>query len=315
MIDVKKILVPVDFSEPSKKAVNYGTSLALQFNARLILAHIVPSHAGFVYTFPTESFAFDKDQASYARSMLPTMVAEEYHERVNLMTIVKVGVVKDELLAIIKDENIGLVVMGTNGRNTFERLLLGSVTERMLRKLHVPILTVSHLDPTMELQSTEPVPLRKILYATDLSDGSEVGMKFSLELSQRTGARLTVLHVLDPIQPYWGDMGTFIVTESEDRGHDALTRLRLSIPEIGSQGVDLKPMMTEGDPAREILRVANEEKMNLIVLNLEGKTLVERAVLGATAERVIRAAHMPVLSIPVTAKVVSPTRESAPTAA
>jgi nucleotide-binding universal stress UspA family protein len=315
MFDVKKVLVPVDFSEPSKKAVNYGVSLALQFNARLILAHIVPSPVGFVYTFPTESFAFEKDQSEYAWSMLPTMVAPEYHERVNLMTIVKVGAVKDELLAIIKNENIDLVVMGTNGRNAFERLLLGSVTERMLRKLPVPIWTVSHLDPTVELHSTEPVPLRKILFATDLSDGSEVGMKISLELARRTGARLTVMHVLDPIPPYWGDMGTLVVTETEDRRQDALTRLRLSIREIESQGVDLETMMTQGDPSREILRVADEEKMNLIVLNLEGKTLVERAVLGATAERVIRAARVPVLSIPVNRKVVSLTREPEATVA
>jgi nucleotide-binding universal stress UspA family protein len=228
--------------------------------------------------------------------------------------MVKVGVIKDELLAIIKDENIDLVVMGTNGRNAFERLLLGSVTERMLRKLPVPILTVSHLDPTMELRNTEPVPLRKILYATDLSDGSEVGMKVSLDLARRTGARLTVLHVLDPIPPYWGDMGTLVV-ESEDRRREALNRLRLSIPGIGSQGVEVTPMMIEGDPSREILRVADEEKMNLIVLNLEGKTLVERAVLGATAERVIRAAHVPVLSIPVNRNVVSQTREPETTVA
>jgi nucleotide-binding universal stress UspA family protein len=314
MIDVKNIFVPVDFSEPSKKAVNYGVSLALQFNARLILAHIVPSHLGFVYTFPTESFAFEKDQAEYARSMLPAIVAQEYHERVDLMTIVKVGNVKDELLAIIKDENIDLVVMGTNGRNAFERLFLGSVTERMLRKLPVPILTVSHLDPTVELHSAEPVQLRKILYATDLSDGSDVGMKVSLDLARRTGARLTVMHVLDPIPPYWGEMGTFVVTETDQR-QDALTRLRLSIPEIGSQGVDLEPMMTEGDPFREILRVADGEKMNLIVLNLAGKTLVDRAVLGATAERVIRSAHVPVLSIPVNRNVVSQMREPEATVA
>jgi nucleotide-binding universal stress UspA family protein len=61
MIDIKRILVPVDFSEPSKKAVNYGLSLALQFEARLVLTHIVPTNVGMVYTFPTESFAFEKD--------------------------------------------------------------------------------------------------------------------------------------------------------------------------------------------------------------------------------------------------------------
>jgi nucleotide-binding universal stress UspA family protein len=150
---------------------------------------------------------------------------------------------------------------------------------------------------------------------TFFSDGSEVGMKFSLDLARRTGARLTVLHVLEPIQPYWGDMPPFIVTDPEQRRQEALTRLMVTIREIGAQGLDVKPMMTAGDPCREILRVADEEKMNLIVLNLEGKTLVERAIMGATAERVIRMAHVPILSIPVTIKVVSRMREAQATVA
>src|SRR5262249_6294182 len=134
MIDIKKILVPVDFSEPSKTAVNYGLSLALQFNASLILTHIVPSSTALVYTFPTESFAFEKEQVKHAKATLPSLVPNEYRDRVNLQTIVKVGEVRSELMGILNDEKIDLIVMGTHGRNAVERFLLGSLTERMLRK-------------------------------------------------------------------------------------------------------------------------------------------------------------------------------------
>jgi nucleotide-binding universal stress UspA family protein len=316
MIAIKKILVPVDFSEPSKQAANYGLSLALQYNARLILTHIVPSNVGLVYTFPTESFAFEKAQSGYAKSMLPGLVPAEFQERVNLQTIVKIGIVQDELLGIIRDESVDLVVMGTHGRKAFERFLLGSLTERMLRKVAVPILTVSHLNPASELTNAGPVPLRNVLYATDLSDSAEVGLKFSTELARGAGARLTVLHVLKSTETiYWGAEGGYLTEALETVREDTFRRLRLSIPKEWCKGVEVVPLMTEGDAYREILRVANEEMTDLIVLNMQGKSMVERALLGSTAERVIRSAHVPVLSIPVPAAYIARLAETKETAA
>ena len=136
MIRIKKIMVPVDFSEPSKKAVNYGLSLALEFEARLILAHIV---------------AYDSLANLTAKTRLLELIPADYRERIDFELIVKSGDVRQELLGIVEDREIDLVVMGSRGRSYFERMLLGSVTERLLRKLHVPILTVSHLDPEREM--------------------------------------------------------------------------------------------------------------------------------------------------------------------
>jgi nucleotide-binding universal stress UspA family protein len=299
MIGIRKILVPVDFSEASKTAVNYGLSLAVQFNAKLVLSHIVPSTTALVYTFPTESSAFEKEQAEYAKSMLPSLVPEVYHNKVGLETIVKVGEVRSELLGIVADAKIDLVVMGTHGRPAFERFMLGSLTERMLRKLPVPVLTVSHLDPARELHSGGPVPLRHVLYATDLSDSTDVGLKFSIELARGTGARLTVLHVLRALETTYCSEAGFLAPELATLRRDTMSRLIHSIPLDAVQGVNVRPKMVEGDAFREILRVAGEDEADIIVMNLQGKSLVERALLGSTAERVIRSAQVPVLSIPV----------------
>jgi nucleotide-binding universal stress UspA family protein len=303
MIGIKRILVPVDFSEPSKTAVNYGLSLALKFNAKLVLSHIVSPSTALIYTYPTQSLAFEKDQAAYAKAMLPDLVPEELRRRVDLQTIVKVGDVRSELLAIVADEEIDLVVMGTHGRNAIERFFLGSLTERMLRTLPVPVLTVAHTDPAREPHNASPVPLRHVLYATDLSDDADVGLKFSIELARGAGARLTVLHVLKPVETiYWGSEGGFLRNELETIREDTMSRLVHSVPLDWVQGVNARPMMVEGDAFREILRVSDEDEVDMIVLNLHGKGLLERALLGSTAERVIRGAHVPVLSIPVPAE-------------
>jgi nucleotide-binding universal stress UspA family protein len=102
---------------------------------------------------------------------------------------------------------------------------------------------------------------------------------------------------------YWGAEGGYLTDELETLREDTLKRLQLSIPERWCEGVTVNPLLTEGDAYREILRVADEERTDLIVLNLQGKSLVERALLGSTAERVIRSANVPVLSIPVPAYV------------
>src|SRR2546426_9983614 len=124
MIHVRKILVPIDFSEPSKKAANYGLSLALEFEARLVLAHISP---------------YDPHVYEKAKAGLLELIPPEQRTRLDYEIIVKAGEIREELLGIVEEKEIDLVVMGSRGRSYFERLLLGSVTERLLRQLQIPI--------------------------------------------------------------------------------------------------------------------------------------------------------------------------------
>src|SRR5262245_46721847 len=157
MIHVKTILVPVDFSQPSKKAVNYGLSLAVEFTSRLILAHIAP---------------YDPVAYESSKRLLLQLIPPEYRDQIDFEIIVKAGDVRQELLGIVEEKGVDLVVMGSRGRAYFERLLLGSVTERLLRKLHVPILTISHLDPEKEIHQPGTVALNRIVYATDIAEGT-----------------------------------------------------------------------------------------------------------------------------------------------
>jgi nucleotide-binding universal stress UspA family protein len=289
MIRIKKIMVPVDFSEPSKKAVNYGLSLALEFEARLILAHIV---------------AYDSLAYLTAKTHLLELIPADYRERIEFELIVKSGEVRQELLGIVEDKEIDLVVMGSRGRSYFERMLLGSVTERMLRKVHVPVLTVSHLDPEKELLKPGPVPLHNLLYATDLTVGSESGLEFSIRLARGLDAQLTVVHVLQPMDLALLGMETtaFIPDYVAGIRAEAAERLNRLVALFSDGSVPIKTVLAEGVPYETINALAEEHKADLVVINLQGKGRLERALLGATAERVIRTATVPVLSLPLPAK-------------
>jgi nucleotide-binding universal stress UspA family protein len=288
MIRIPKILVPVDFSETSKKAVNYGLSLALEFGSRLILAHIAP---------------FDTQAYNQAKHDLMELIPPAYRERLTFEIIVKSGDVRTELLGMIEEKEVDFVVMGTRGRSYFERMVLGSVTERMLRKLHVPILTVSHLDPEKELHTPGPVPLRRILYATDLAEGSEQGLALSVRMARELDASLIVVHVVQFADAAFHGMETagFLPQYSNEVRAKAEERFSRMVALTGDGSVPISTVLTDGVPYETIDRLAVQYKADLIVINLQNKGLLERAVLGTTAERVIRTATVPVLSLPLPA--------------
>jgi nucleotide-binding universal stress UspA family protein len=286
MIHIKNILVPVDFSEASKKAVNYGLSLALEFSARLVLAHVTP-----------HTTRYDEE------ARLIELIPPDCCDALNFEIVIRSGEVRHEILEIVRENEIDLVVMGTHGRPYFERLLLGSVTERMLRKLHIPVLTVSHLDPDKELHTPAAIPFARILYATDLADGSEAGLGFSIRLARGLDAALTVAHVVRPLDAVFQGTETAaylpdVIAEARAQVEDRLGR---AVTSVSDGSVPITTVVAEGVPYETINRLASELKADLIVINLQGKGVLERALLGSTAERVIRTATVPVLSLPLPA--------------
>jgi len=296
VISLKKILVPVDFSEPSKKAVTYGLSLAEQFNARLILAHIVPESTALLYAFPTELPEVEKDQYAKAKYEIEKLVPSDRAANSNLVTIVKVGHVEAELLGIVNDEGVDLVVLGTHGRRRIGRWFIGSVTEHLLRNVPVSVLTVSHVES--EKHAIGFVSLKRILYTTDLSESSSIGLHYAIELARMGGAQVQVVHVVDDED--WVSWGPALLAVFDRMKLVQQARRKLDdlVDREKPEGIQIEKSVVEGKPFIKILEIAERGGFDLIVLNLQSKGVLERALLGSTAERVIRGAHIPVLSIP-----------------
>ncbi len=300
MLRIRKILVPVDFSDPSRKALNYGISLAVELDATLLVAHIVQLSVPVAYAAPIETDEIQRNQVDDTKQRLREWIPTDLREMLKYHLIVQGGVIERELLGIVQNEGVDLVVMGTHGRRRFERWLLGSSTEHILRKIPVPVLTVSHLDEEHDIGDPRPIPLQKLLYATDLSENSGEAMNLSLELAKEFSAELIVLHVMRSLQWAYGTEYVPLDIESDTvKLRESLwERLEASVPEPSRHDPRVRTELLEGVPYETILRVADEEKADMIVMNLQGKSGLERALLGSTAERVVRGAHKPVLSVP-----------------
>jgi nucleotide-binding universal stress UspA family protein len=300
MIRLNNILVPVDFSEPSKQAVNYGLALARMFNAKLILAHVVPLMPVAHYPFPADTFNIEQTDFDRAKADMGAMIPSEFLHGLSFEVVARTGDVQHEIDSIVREKDVDMVVMGTHGRRAFERFFLGSVTERMLRKIPVPILTVSHLDPTHAVRMDAPVILRNILYATNLPEECTDRIHFAAELARGAVAILSVIHVVERLAPLYASAELITVppTNQESIRRTARKQLERLIDHERDGALPIVPVLREGVPYEEIIRYAEESKADLIILNLHQIGRLERALLGSTAERVIRAATIPVLSLP-----------------
>lgn len=293
MIHLKNILVPVDFSKPSQSALEYGLAIAGSFRAQVAVAHVVPSMAAFGDSLPGGTADLDRLALDSARRTLQDFVTPLCRERTDVRTILKTGDIRNELLGIIDAEKMDLVVMGSHGRRNIERFILGSTTEHILRNVPVPILTVSH--------APAPAAIRSIVYAADLSRSTEIGLRYTAALARALGARLKLVHAIDPLETgQWGiefagalpfDLG--LIQEK------AMDRLRSVMIAEHVTNIPCEAAVVTGISHSAIVTFAEESKADLLVLNLQSKGVLERVMLGATAERVVRTSHIPVLSIPV----------------
>jgi len=147
MIDLRKILVPTDFSPPSGNALRYAAAFADKFGADLVLLHVVQDLALLlpeaVSVAPPIAPPVEQTAAA-ARAALDRLVAEYGLGRLTVHPEVREGAPFQEILAAARERDIDLIVMGTHGHGGLAHVLLGSVAEKVVRKAPCPVLTVHH---------------------------------------------------------------------------------------------------------------------------------------------------------------------------
>jgi nucleotide-binding universal stress UspA family protein len=141
MKSVKKILVPIDFSECSDEAMQYAGELARVFKARILLIHVLQPHAYGM----TETFNLVDHYA--ALKMIAEPLLEESRKKLSkrglkVETDLRSGMAHSEILEKARTGKADLIVMGSHGRTGLEHFLLGSVAEKVVRLSPCPVLTV-----------------------------------------------------------------------------------------------------------------------------------------------------------------------------
>ena len=143
MINLKRILVPTDFSESARHALSYGMSFAREYEAELILLHVVETMAvGYASDlFPVPMAEVFEEISSYARTELSKLADEARGRAGEVRPLLVQGKPSVEIIRVAREETVDMIVLGTHGKGVLDKALFGSTTERVVRNGPCPVLT------------------------------------------------------------------------------------------------------------------------------------------------------------------------------
>jgi nucleotide-binding universal stress UspA family protein len=300
MIEIRRILCPTDLSEIAPRAFDHALALARFHQAEVELAYVSePLLPGPVA--PTSYppwVVLDPALRGRLQSALETLAAPASALGIPVRIEVQEGRVVAKILERARAWPADVVVMGTHGRGGFERWVLGSVTEKVLRRAPCPVLTVP--PPASGLRPESCVLFRRIVCPVDFSCASLAALGYALKLAEESGAEITVLHVLEWLiedEPGARIAGFDVPEFRRYLEKDAHDRLGKIVPEDAHNWCRPREVVMGGRPWREVLRVAEEDRADLIVMGVRGRNPVDLAVFGSTTQHVVRGAKCPVLVV------------------
>ncbi len=271
------ILVPIDFSELSFKALEAATAFAEAFDGAITPFHsyISLSDIGEPVSPSTGKFA---DTSEQLEKKLVEKLDKEASKRVD-KAYLNHGMVRsgNPAEAIIDAaRNFDLIVMTTHGRTGFTRLIMGSVAEKVIRFAPVPVVVVE--------EASQVKPIKKILLTTDFSDYSLKAVPFARSIASATGAHMDIIHVVSfeqfgsipQIQAAIDTKKKQMQELVDDRFSDMRDQIRTDV------------LSTKKSIHEKITKFARKEAYNLIVMATIGRTGLEYLRLGSTASNVVR---------------------------
>jgi nucleotide-binding universal stress UspA family protein len=306
MIEIRRILCPIDFSDYSRRALDHAIAIARWYESTITVLHVfsiapaVANASGTAVFEPIVLTNVDREQLlgdvrrfAEAESAPPTAVR----------AMVLEGNAANEILNHAAEMKADLLVMGTHGRSGFERLVLGSITEKVLRKARCPVLTVPRHHPDAVPATREL--FERILCPVDFSDCSMNALNYAVSLAQEADAHLTVVHVMAYTLEDTPDMYDTMITDDRlsladyrrRREDEARQRLNDSVPMTVSEYCRVETLMVSGKPGREILRIAGERDSDVIVIGVQGRGAADLMFFGSTTNHVVREATCPVLTL------------------
>jgi nucleotide-binding universal stress UspA family protein len=299
----KRILLPLDGSPPSEHAAGVGLALAGRLGAEVVLVHVVEPHR--------YQELRDYDQAlAQARTVGMALLQQWQSEarRQHIPAIMQLEQRREVAEAIFDTalaRGCDLIVLGTHGRTGLPRLLLGSVTEQVARLGPLPVLLVRGGD------GEQPSKLKHILLATDGSDYSQEALRHADRLAGQLDARLSLLHVVPDLtqmvagvwRPWmytnFAQLQSHLEQEQQhlrEQGETILKEAMLQCTHCSKK----EPILREAQHhliSQRIREVAEELKVDLIVMGTHGHSGWKQFFLGSVARDVAHLAQQPVLLV------------------
>jgi nucleotide-binding universal stress UspA family protein len=276
----RQILCPLDLTPASEGVLSWARLIAEAFGSHIEIIHADWSEAPYYFTQGQigELVAEAAHRRKTLSRQLHQLAEKVLGSRVPFKTSLLDGAPVDMILDHIRKSPPDLIVMGSQGRSGFDRLLLGSVAENIARHAVCPTLIVK--GPGLP---SDQHPIRNILCPVTLTDTAQHSISIAADVAAALAADLSLLHIVEhnalPVE-------------------DAHQQLCQLVPDEVRTRCRATEIVRTGDPAEQIILDARSEHPDLIVLGAPHRSFLEFSTLGRTTERVLRHGPSPVLLVP-----------------
>jgi nucleotide-binding universal stress UspA family protein len=299
MLRVRTILFPTDFSLASDAALSTACHWARKLDSELHLLHALETirpdlYAGSLGGADAATLAAQLEREAHRELEVRRRMAA--NQGANVVVAAVSGLdAAPVILDYAESRDIDLIAMSTHGRRGVRRLLLGSVAEEVVQRSKCPVLTMAG-----DKHRSNPLSPERILAAVDLSDHSRAPVAHAKHLAALFGAELHLLHVIvrQPVAPYYNGLGrSNLVFEPPLLEQEAIKALEALRDEVPPGNGRVSVAVTHGLPGEQILSFATVHHNDLIVIASHGLTGFSHLLLGSVAEKVVRLAASPVLTL------------------
>ncbi|ACN16421.1 Usp1 [Desulforapulum autotrophicum HRM2] len=321
-IHPQRIMCAVDFSDFTDTILSYSIALSKEFHAKLFLIHVAvevePLLKSSEIAIDVEALQAKHMEKAFNRLKAFVKETETPHE-----ILVTKGNPADKIRDLALEHKVDMVITATHGNSGIKRFMLGSVTEKLIKTIHCPLLVLN----TRKFDIASPAPhgieLKRILVGCDFSQDSKLAFDYGLSLAQEFQAELYLAHVVKPTEHLhlkasdyidvapadyvkWRSSDYFEMQKrSLDEKREKFDKLRgnlerqlyFMVPEESRNWCTPKTILLDGEPYKELISYAQEKKIDMIVLGIRGHTLWEKLMVGSTTDRIIRQSPCPVLAV------------------
>jgi len=291
-----RILFATDFSEDARRAQEYAIHLAGAWGAELEVLHVIEAPHGL--GADAESFAMMERSRTAAAQQLEEVRDDLARRGIPARVRLLLGNPVEHIRQAVREKDMGLLVLGAQGRHNLLYGLIGKTAERLVHEGPCPVLAVpgARKDAVESLPSDRPAVIRQVLAPLDFSAPSLDAVEYAVHLAQGVGAAVTLMHVLEPAC-YDLDWGLGVI-EGEASKRDYWNRQLMEIRDVVTAfGIPVEVEISAGLPSDTILASALRHHTDLIVMGTHGRRGMSSKECGSVAEAVLRRATCPVLTI------------------
>jgi nucleotide-binding universal stress UspA family protein len=290
----EKILVPVDGSELSERAVPYAVALARATESAIVLLGVREGIDEDAALQPDLSKRIQLAEEDHQRRYLHALAERLAKEGLSAETESVSGDPSDAIVRAIEKLDPRLLVLATHGRSGLSRWHYGSVAGRLIREAPVPTLVIG--PKVLEEEAAVP-ELKRILVPLDGSPLSEEALGVASQLAMTLGATIVLTRVVSwPAQPYLAEVPGFDVARLDSEIQEAAKEYLEHVRERLGGDLSVEASVLRGNPAEALMNSVRDQKTDLVVMATHSRAGLARAVLGSVADRMLQAAA-PVLFV------------------